>query len=454
MYPKRSIPINGVINHVSEPMELVEPGMHFYFDGEVLSIASDEPLSVSQSMEILFWSYGVKTTKIEAIIEGSIRPSDESVAFHVKGRPRSRNHGFSLGVVAYWIICDGLKLEDIGRLRFSGPCIDSFCPMTNIQTKDENGSFSITATTSLENVVDLGLATVEDRELRLSAEAYWTCDYCRQINFVSCLGCEIDSLDYDLMKNAYINIASGVRFCLGRGNVDLDTKLCKNTPDGWETVGEFTAVHGKMHVPDEYDERHALFVRAQNVGRYFGRMVTAFADGTFERKTLSESRSDAGIITPSKVIELTSSFEREFRTLFPEGVEHEARTQRNYELAKKAMLEAAESLPSDPKRIVLRLSERIEEDNLEARIRHACKTLPKTVASAVFKNAGVNRKNTQLGKKITIMRNDIAHGNKPHHSLNAIREEYKLLSNLIFAMRLMRVNIPDDEIARLLKCIG
>ena len=440
MYSKKSIPINGVVNCVSEPIAHVEHGMHFYFDGKILTIASDEPLSSSQSMDIFFWSHVVKSTAVEAIIEGSIRPSGEYVAFHVAGRPGTRNHGLCLGVVAYWIICDDLKLEDIGRLRFSGPCIDSFCPMTNIQTKDENGSFSITATTSLENVVDLGLATVEDKKLRLSAEAYWTYDYRRQINFESSLGCEFDSLDYGLMKDAYVNIASAIRFCLGRGNVDLDARLCRITPGGWETVGEFTALHGKMYVPDEYDEHSTMFVRAQNVGAFFGSVVSAFADETFERKTLSESRDDAGIITLSKIIELTSSFEREFRMLFPEGIEHRASTREKHEQVKNAMLEAAKSLPSDSRRIVLRLSERVDEDNLEARIRHACKTLPETVVNVAFENAGINRKNNQLGNKITTVRNDIAHGNKLQHNLGAVREEYKLLNNLVFAMRLLIID--------------
>ena len=77
-------------------------------------------------MEIFFSSYVIKSTAVEAIIEGSIRPSGEYVAFHVA------DHGVSLGVVAYRAIYDDLKLKDIGRLRFSGPYIDSFCPMTNI----------------------------------------------------------------------------------------------------------------------------------------------------------------------------------------------------------------------------------------------------------------------------------------------------------------------------------
>ncbi len=83
-------------------------------------------------MEIFFSSYVIKSTAVEAIIEGSIRPSGEYVAFHVADRSGLRDHGVSLGVVAYRAIYDDLKLKDIGRLRFSGPYIDSFCPMTNI----------------------------------------------------------------------------------------------------------------------------------------------------------------------------------------------------------------------------------------------------------------------------------------------------------------------------------
>jgi hypothetical protein len=454
MYTKKTLPFNGIINCVSEPIELVEPGMHFHFDGKTLIVASDEPLSASQSMEFFFWNYGVKSTKTDTIIEGSIRPSGERAAFHVTGRPGFRDRGVRLGVVAYWIICDDLEPKDVGKLRFSGPGIDSFCPMTNMQIKDGGDFSSITVTNCMENVVNLGLAAIGNKELKLSAEAYWTCDYCRQINFESCLSCKVDSPGYGLLKDVYMNVASALKFCLNRGNVDLDVRLCRITPDGWETVGEFAALPGKMRVPDEHDEPHVTFVRAQNVGEYFGNIVSAFADGTLERETLAESRSDTRVITSSKIIELTSSFERAFRMQFPKGIEHRARTQKNYELARKAMLETAENLPSDSKKIVVRLSKRVEEDNLAARIRHTCKALPEAVADAAFENTGANRRYTQLGKKITTVRNDIAHGNKMQYKLSDIREEYRLLCNLVFAMRLMLVSIPSEDVARLLKCMG
>lgn len=91
---------------------------------------------------------------------------------------------------------------------------------------------------------------------------------------------------------------------------------------------------------------------------------------------------------------------------------------------------------------------------MEARIRYACKKLPQTVCDVIFEKSSVNGKNTRLGKKITTMRNDIAHGNKPRYDLGDIREEYKLLINLVFIMRLLRVGIPDDDAVRLLKAMS
>jgi hypothetical protein len=173
-----------------------------------------------------------------------------------------------------------------------------------------------------------------------------------------------------------------------------------------------------------------------------------------EGKALSESREDSQLITLPKVIELTSSFEHEFREVFPEGIKHGVGTQRVYDRARKAILDAAEELPSDSKRILKRLSDRVEDDSLEARIRYACKKLPQTVCDVIFEKSSVNGKNARLGKKITTMRNDIAHGNKPRYDLGDIREEYKLLINLVFIMRLLRVGIPDGDAVRLLKAMS
>ncbi len=243
-----------------------------------------------------------------------------------------------------------------------------------------------------------------------------------------------------------------MRFCLGRGNVDLVLELCIEEKTGVRMVGEFVALHGKTYIPDELDDPSIHFVRAKDIGRYFGEVVSAFSSGLLRGPELSQSREDANMITYSKIIELTAVFEREFRALFPEGVKHGGKTQRDSERARDAICKASEDLPSDPKRILLRLSKRIFEDNLEARIRYTCKTLSNEVAEAVFQSTGANRKNKELGKNFTQLRNAIAHGEEPMHELESIRNEYRLLFNLVFAMRLGRLRIPDEDIARLVRC--
>ena len=95
-------------------------------------------------------------------------------------------------------------------------------------------------------------------------------------------------------------------------------------------------------------------------------------------------------------------------------------------------------------------SEREREKH--TRIRYACKSLTNEVAEAVFRRTGASRRYTQLGKKITELRNDIAHGNEPRHELRSIANEYQLLINLVFAMRLIRLQIPDEDVARLMRC--
>ncbi len=324
--------------------------------------------------------------------------------------------------------------------------------MTNIQTNICEGCSEITARTSSDDSIDLGTAVVNGNVLTAVAETYWTYDFCEHINFESRLICKIESPDYGLLKSLYTSFASALRFCLGRGNVVFVLELCVEEESGFQVVGEFVAAHGKTYVPDELDKPSACFVRAKDIGAYFGKAVSAFSDRSFYGAELSKNRDDAGTITNSKIIELTSSFEREFRELFPEGVKHKAKTQRDSDLAKAAICEAAERLTSNPKRILLRLSERVSEDNLETRIRYACKSLTNEVAEAVFRRTGASRRYTQLGKKITELRNDIAHGNEPRHELRSIANEYQLLINLVFAMRLIRLQIPDEDVARLMRC--
>lgn len=447
-------PIYGVLTRFSMENRYIQEGMHFCFDGKTLTVYFDNRLDPTQLMEALFSDASETTNEIKGIVEGRVKPSDEYAAFHISCRSVIREHSVALGVVAYWILYGEVGLGDIGRMRFEGECVDSFCPMTNLETDISKGRYVVTATTCEENVIDLGTATIAGKSVAISAEAFWVYDFRRNIQFKSCISVDNDALDYDRMKRIYISVASALRFCLGRGNVDFEVILCRDTSEGWETAGEFTALHGKTYVPDEYDGRDVAFVRAHNIGNHFSALVSAFDSEMLEGKALSESREDSQLITLPKVIELTSSFEHEFREVFPEGIKHGVGTQRVYDRARKAILDAAEELPSDSKRILKRLSDRVEDDSLEARIRYACKKLPQTVCDVIFEKSSVNGKNARLGKKITTMRNDIAHGNKPRYDLGDIREEYKLLINLVFIMRLLRVGIPDGDAVRLLKAMS
>lgn len=54
-----------------------------------------------------------------------------------------------------------------------------------------------------------------------------------------------------------------------------------------------------------------------------------------------------------------------------------------------------------------------------------------------------------MGNKFADMRNDIAHGNEPRHGFSDIREEYKLMMHLVYAMGLIRVEIQNEDIVRL-----
>lgn len=450
-----NLPINGIIENLSTPIEHVEPGMFFHFDGKTLSVYPHNPLNDAQIMNIYFsetQSVQSGSPQEDILIRGSLRPSAESVVFHISQHPGIKDHGIYFGVVAYWIIDECYELKDISMVRFSGLCVDSFCPMTNIQTNIHEGCFEITAKTSEENSIDLGKAIIDGDELTVSAETFWNYDFCKRIEFESRVAFRTKSPDYKLIKSIYKCFASSLRFCLGRGNIDFVLELCAEEESKFHVVGEFAAVHGKTYIPDELDEPFTCFVRAKDIGIYFGEIVSAFSDNSFYGTELNQSRADADIITYSKVIELTSSFEREFHKLFPEGVKHGAKTQHDSELAKQAINKAAEGLTSAPKRILQKLGERVSEDNLETRIRHACKSLADEVAEAVFKSTGTNRKHSQLGKKITELRNDIAHGNEPRHELKSVTNEYRLLMNLVFAMRLMRLQIPDEDIARLVRC--
>lgn len=55
-----------------------------------------------------------------------------------------------------------------------------------------------------------------------------------------------------------------------------------------------------------------------------------------------------------------------------------------------------------------------------------------------------------MGNKFADMKNDIARGNEPRHGFSDICEEYKLMMHLVYAVGLMRPEIQNEDIVRLL----
>lgn len=448
------LPAYGTIETISNPIERVEPSMHFSFDGKRIIVYLDEPLDQNRLLDLCFCDAAEGRTEINAIIEGRLRHSGKKITFHVACRPGFDERSIHLGVIAYWVLDEGFSLKDVDAIGFSGLCVDSFCPMKGIQYELDGDRRSLVVTTSPDDVIDLGTAVVCEKEVSLSCEAFWTYEPFQQIKFASVLRCRVGQIDSTFFKAIYVAIASSLRFCLSRGNVDLGVTLYADGPDGIESIGDFTAVHGKMYVPDEYDAPEAKRVCAQEIGRYFGKIVEAFDSGVFGGSELSQNREDASIITPSKIIELTSSFEHEFLALYPSGVEHGDKTNQIHNQVREAVSKAEKDVSSDSRRLLRKACEIALNDSLESRIRHVAFSLPDNVSQVTYRGLEECEADKSLGYKIATARNDIAHGNELSYKLRDLRGEYRLLARFVFAMRLMRLDIPDDDVARIMRHVN
>lgn len=154
-----------------------------------------------------------------------------------------------------------------------------------------------------------------------------------------------------------------------KSSTGLEISLKQNTPDGWERLGEFQVLESPTRIPDEFDELHIVLIRASNVGVHFGIIVSAFANNKLTTPDLPQSRTDANIIALAKVIDLVSVFERKFCKMYSDGVAHANKTQKNNEAAKAALNKTIEELTGKAKH---RLA-RIDDNNLSSRIRFVSK---------------------------------------------------------------------------------
>lgn len=439
----------GFITDCSKPIDGIKIGMAFAFEGSVLSVYDGKPLSQSEQASMAFNAFW-KREKVNAFFTCRLLSLGQSAVFHASGTIGVHGCELRFPIVDYWILSNDKKLEDVNEIAFAGPSVDSFCPMTYVELGND---LSLRIPALGETKIECGACAVGGIGVSFSTFCGWKGKISEGIEFESVLVASPDcSIDYEFLKDLYIAVCGALRFCLGRGNVSLDVRLRERDGKRFSTIGKFVACHGRMFVPDGRDGLEGCFVRSRDIGESFSQIIGFFDSEGCESPALDRDRDDASIITYSKVIDLCAAFEEEFECVFEGKVEHSSSTERRYEKVRAALLELAEGLSSDEKRIVKRLAGHVQDDNLQARIDHTLKKMPDSVVVACKKQLEISEKG--VGKKLMDVRNAAAHGLTSKVNLADARAEYLLVKCLVFAMRLKRMGLAEESIARLVRCMA
>lgn len=445
----------GRVARCSSPIDNVEPGMSFRFDDETLTIFKHEPPRSEQLIRTLLSQLGDRGQPVDSLVSCEVSATGERVVFHVTGRPGYRGGSVLLGVRDYWMLRRGVKSEDVTLVAYSGPCVDSFCPLRGEALKfgDSGGALGIPGLE--ETRLNGGQSEVAGRSLSVDTAVGWRMDWLRSITIEATLRIFTEGVDYEFLHTLYIGVSRALRFFLGRVNASLACSLFADEGDGYGKVGEFIVCHGRLYVPDEYDGRRERFVRAEDVGERLASVIQACSAGAINYPAFAMTREDANIITYAKVIELTAQFEKSFKRAFPQGVNHSERTKRAQNQARDALNRARETegMNADARRILSHLADHVLEDNLQARISASLKGLPESVAAVVKREINAVADRGEVGERIASVRNSIAHGLEFKHDLGDIREEYLLLTRLVFAFRLKEFGFDEKGVARLLECV-
>lgn len=450
-----TVPIIGRVAELSTPINNVGPGMSFRFNGKTLAVFGHEPLGAERLSGIFFDGLLDRGQATDSFVSCDVSATGERAVFHVTGRPGFRNGSVLLGVCDYWVLRGGAELGDVALVAYSGPCVDSFCPLRGAKAEDDGRGLSLRLPALHETVLSGGSAEVAGRQISVETVVGWRLDALRTVTIESSLRVFSEGADYEFLHALYVGVSRALRFFLGRGNVVLSCSLLASEGGSRRKIGDFVACHGKLYVPDEHDEPKESFVRAKDIGEGLAPVIGACSSGAIDHPVFAETREDANIITYAKAIELTAQFEKEFRETFPDGVAHSPRKLKAQEAVRSVLEDAgkAEGMNSASRKILSNLAPHIGDDNLQTRISSSLKDLPEPVVAVAKRGVEKAAARRDVGERIASVRNSVAHGLVFRYDLADVREEYLLLTRLVFALRLKGLGFGDEDVARLLKCM-
>lgn len=476
------VPLTGFVSSVASSLDLVRPGMAFIAEGASISFFDKGDVGNSAIIINTLGFIPGKSDSVDSLVECHITSRRQRAIFHILGRPSVQERVLSFHVAEYLTWPEGAELDEIDTLRFTGPCVDSFIPRrANISL--DNLTISIPGPEDTK--INEGTAAIQGKEVSLDAVAGWRLLGSSELRFSSALRAHVDGVNLSFLGELYRSIRTSLEFCVGRHNIAIEVSLDSERGIRWLIPGSYVVPKSKTAIPDEYDGNDRQFVRANDIGEGFAKLLQASSTHDIAHPSFALSRDDVNILTRSKIIELTSAFEGEFHLLFPEGVKHSGKTRRSrdeaiatvrriceealeedgfVDLAFEALLqiemeglrgkisELIRSASREAKKQVRKELDRaiveLERDSLQSRIKYALESLPSKVSEACRRGLCLS---DNIGQPLADARNKIAHGAEGERLLESARDEYLMVRRLVFAMQLKRLGFDDDEVARLVK---
>lgn len=258
--------------------------------------------------------------------------------------------------------------------------------------------------------------------------------------------------EYDNLSENYVliydlaNITHRfISYLYYRQNTNFDRiVLLKKENEKYFKVAEMTMFFKDCVNDKKYLQKY--HINYDNIKDIDDKILQAIIDNQLFIRHIPNNEKNRNIITPQSFVMVSSAFEWEFNQLFPEGVKHSQKKEKDIEEIKNRLSEALSEKKYE--KFLKEIIKNIGKDNLESKLIFANKELKNE--SEIFLKYLLELNNIEntnsIFTELQKLRNDFAHGNLE------INLELKglvgmiYLERMVYIMQLKRLGLDEENI--------
>ena len=372
-----------------------------------------------------------------------------------------RNSVLKIPLIAY-IICKYSR-DLVDKVSFSCPEINYIHPTNQavefvLPTEEYETKGIITVSTQDFDVTttDKQKFIVDGKEVKASfgiARTVSTKIHEAPLRLDSSLEFEFEATDdYRFIYRLWQIARDFIRFLCYRNNVFI-SKVAISAPYEGEKHEHFATMYllGEEMESEPKTLKEGRYIKQTHIRGHEGAILSDIALNNLYLRHLPETYKIGRSINAARFVMITAAFEWEFHRMYPNGIEKSASTIAVEEAVSKRIQELIDESHGKEKKKYKQLGKLIRSDSLQSEITQIGKDFAEIIGvfgEYLYRLNGEELKYSEMGERISIQRNNFAHGNLDKEFIGLSLLDLIYLEYVVYAMQLKYYGVEDSGIRR------